>query len=125
MLHVSLPGCRVDDSTTVSLPSAGRHRASIKVDIGSDVERWWPLGYGQPHLHDLKVTFTPGHATSSGGATGAASSVHKQVGFKQVELVREPLTDGHDGETFFFRARISYPAMCSAAARHLSRSAPS
>lgn len=31
VLHVSLPGCCVDASTSVSLPSAGSHRASIKV----------------------------------------------------------------------------------------------
>lgn len=49
------------------------------------------------------MTFTPGHADASSGTSGGASSVCKYVGFKEVELVREPLADGHEGETFFFR----------------------
>ena len=50
-----------------------------------------------------QVTLTPKHAAANGTAGQITSSVSKRIGFKEVELVREPLTDGHEGETFFFR----------------------
>lgn len=125
---------------------------------------WWPLGYGQPHMHDLRVRLglhlcdgahadpfclllfpgrptetataaclvvlvTPDVAyaigvssivaspnelhlmrqvdfravpTADGGSAEVTSTVRKRVGFKHVQLVRRPLSGGHDGETFFF-----------------------
>ena len=47
------------------------------------------------------MSFTHTNAAAD-GSSGAASSVRKRIGFKEVQLVREPLADDHDGETFFF-----------------------
>ncbi len=47
----------------------------------------------------LQVSFTHGHAGANGDGS-ASSSISKRIGFKRVELVREPLPDG---ETFFFK----------------------
>ena len=42
----------------------------------SDIELWWPAGYGTQPLYDVNVTFTP--------ARGTAIAVSRRIGFRLV-----------------------------------------
>jgi hypothetical protein len=56
---------------------------------------WWPNGYGEPFLYDLRV--------NAQHATGAASISHR-LGFRRVELVEDDTAaGGTTGKTFYFK----------------------
>jgi beta-mannosidase len=52
----------------------------------SDVELWFPRGYGQPTLYTVDVAYCP---VSSSGSN--CQTLSKRIGFRTVELVQEPL----------------------------------
>lgn len=75
----------------------------MRVEAAS-FDLWWPRGYGplprgRRPLYTLSVTAQP---QPSGGAAPGPSSLERRVGFRSIELVRQPL-EGADGETFFFK----------------------
>ena len=65
-------------------------------------ELWWPVGYGGQTLYPFAIAYTP----SAGNAT-ANSTLYRSVGFRTMELVREPRTETFtlevQLESFYFR----------------------
>lgn len=56
---------------------------------------WWPNGYGEPYLYDLRVNAQ--HATGT-------SSISHRLGFRRVELVQDDTSaGGTPGKTFYFK----------------------
>ncbi|ADB63454.1 glycoside hydrolase family 2 sugar binding protein (plasmid) [Haloterrigena turkmenica DSM 5511] len=95
----------------------GHNEVTITLDV-SDPDLWWPNGYGDQPLYDLiiavdtkpeSVADDTDAVTADGGVTTAASSLlpdpaHEtstRIGFRELELVREPDGEG-DGESFTF-----------------------
>ena len=65
------------------------------MDSGYDL--WWPAGYGAQPLYQFDITFTPADESA-----GGASSLQRTIGFRQLQLVRQPLRNA-TGQSFFFR----------------------
>ena len=67
------------------LPSNPAHGDELSVVsltfIVEQPQLWWPVGYGQPALYSLNVTWQ--------GATEAVS-MQRRVGFRTIRVVREP-----------------------------------
>lgn len=57
--------------------------------VVEDVRRWWPRGYGDPHLYDLSVSIGPESADGSDPAT-PLDTWHGQLGFRTVRLDTRP-----------------------------------
>lgn len=77
------------ETREVALDSDDEIELSLTVE---DPDLWWPSTHGDQPLSDLDVT-----------VEGAEShSVTERIGFREIELVREPDEDG-DGEGFHFR----------------------
>ncbi len=78
-----------------------RVRATILV---SNVELWWPVGYGAQPLYSLTATFTPSSALSDDHDRPlfAPVSEDRQVGFRTVELVTDKYSN-QKGSSMFFR----------------------
>eukprot|EP00095_Tigriopus_kingsejongensis_P004036 maker-scaffold5_size1054832-snap-gene-4.13 protein:Tk04036 transcript:maker-scaffold5_size1054832-snap-gene-4.13-mRNA-1 annotation:"Beta-mannosidase" len=72
--------------------SLGFISVEIKRDQ-SNIDLWWPNGFGNQTLYDILVEFTD-------EATNELSSLTKKVGFRTVEVIQEPL---EKGRTFKFR----------------------
>ncbi|GAB4815645.1 hypothetical protein N2152v2_002691 [Parachlorella kessleri] len=107
----------------------GAVRRSVTVLVTPPFQLWWPHEFGAQAMYLLTVTYTPGNASEgevqgAGNAmaegqggdnatgqgegdtlVGRASSLERRIGFRQVELVKDPITlaDGSPGETFYFR----------------------
>ena len=60
----------------------------------TQIELWWPNGYGNQKLYTLNVVFTD--------TLNKNSSKSLKVGFRSVELVQEPMSIG-TGLTFYFK----------------------
>ena len=58
------------------------------------VELWWPNGYGEQKLYDLKVIIQDSQGYH------VDNKHHRKVGFRTVELVQEPLSQGL---SFYFK----------------------
>lgn len=85
------PG-RSTASQAVKVLAAGETAVNISVHA-SDVEPWWPNGYGAPTLYSLTVTWTA-------AGSGEVSSQTLSVGFRTVELVQDVVPGG---KNFYFR----------------------
>ncbi len=59
---------------------------------------WYPHGYGSQPLYNFQVSFSP-------AGNDQPSSLTRRLGFRTIELVREPLPKAKDpsAESFFFR----------------------
>lgn len=55
----------------------------IKLNIQKLVKKWWPNGYGQQNLYNLKVTFT--------SAKKEVVSKSLRFGFRTVELIQNKI----------------------------------
>ncbi|NGM67943.1 glycoside hydrolase family 2 protein [Natronolimnobius sp. AArcel1] len=86
-LEANLDGERATREVTLA---SGEDEATIALTV-SDPDLWWPNGYGEQPLSTLEVTLRNG---------AAAHTVTDRIGFRDLELVREPTEDG--GETFAF-----------------------
>ncbi|RUP49331.1 hypothetical protein BC936DRAFT_142764, partial [Jimgerdemannia flammicorona] len=65
------------------------------------VERWWPTGYGTPHLYDLKVAYQ--QHLSDENVKWVIHKTTKRIGFRTAHLVQEPYPDqAEPGESFYF-----------------------
>lgn len=74
----------------MNVECAGLHRFAV-----TDPILWWPNGYGDPHLYDLRV---------DAQTASFNSSVSHRLGFRRIELVQDDTTaGGTPGKTFFFK----------------------
>lgn len=81
---------RTDNELLTSAVCGFVDRFSVK-----NPKLWWPNGYGEAHLYDLRVDAH--HSTGS-------SSVHHKIGFRRVEFVQSDTTAGNTtGKTFYFK----------------------
>lgn len=73
-LTVSIPALNLQDKQAVDLDTAktASFVSTFKVNA-SDVELWWPLGYGSPSLYNVSIKYTP-----DSPACGAAGKVQQQ-----------------------------------------------
>jgi beta-mannosidase len=95
----------------------GHNEITVALEV-SDPDLWWPNGYGDQPLYDLTVAVDAepvlkpsgtDTVTADGGVTRGKSSIpgdpsHERstrIGFRDLELVREP-DQGDDGESFTF-----------------------
>jgi beta-mannosidase len=69
----------------------GENAVELAMSVNAP-ELWWPTGYGGQKLYDVAVSFC--------GAGGQTDGLTTRVGFRALELVREP---DEKGESFFFR----------------------
>ena len=70
---------REGKTLTVVSPSDGKFSASVKI---SDVELWWPVGYGNQPLYDFEIQLLDSQGS-------LLEIVPKKLGFRSVELVSE------------------------------------
>ncbi|MFB6128862.1 MAG: glycoside hydrolase family 2 protein [Halorhabdus sp.] len=82
-----------ETTETVAL-DAGAQDVSLTLAV-SDVDLWWPNGYGDQPLYDLAVTITD----RSGDGDPISHTVTDRLGFRELELVVEPDTAG---SSFYF-----------------------
>jgi beta-mannosidase len=89
-LRLSGPGVEVTAREELSV-TAGDSVREVRLEVEAP-ELWWPNGYGQQPLYDLEARLV------SGGTE--VDSCSRRLGFRRVELVREP---DERGESFLFR----------------------
>ena len=80
-------------SGTMTRDSGDRWTAELRVEK-KFVETWWPNGYGDQRLYDLRVVI------EDGDLNVVDDKHHRRVGFRTVELVQEPLSQGL---SFYFK----------------------
>lgn len=74
----------------ISLKSEGEYKTTFTVD---QPKLWWPNGYGEQNLHELKFTIRD-------GSDNVLHQSTKTIGIRTAEVVQKP--DKH-GKSFFFR----------------------
>ncbi|MCD2440891.1 glycoside hydrolase family 2 protein [Agromyces sp. SYSU K20354] len=79
-LDVEVAGVRVE-----SVIPAGDSEARVRVELDS-VERWWPAGYGEQPLYDVRVRL--------GAAGRVLDEATRRVGFRTVRWNTTPDADG-------------------------------
>ena len=77
--------------------------AALQILVDANTfELWWPVGYGGQTLYPFAIAYTP-----SAGNSTSNSTLYRSVGFRTMELVREPRTETFtleiQLESFYFR----------------------
>jgi beta-mannosidase len=83
---------------TVRVDSKTKLDHLLRWDLQSQVDLWWPIGYGSQARYTVEVSLL----TSDGSIL---DSQRKTIGFRRVLLVQEPLNDADQygkGKTFLF-----------------------
>ncbi len=70
---------------------AGENEVNLELLVPNP-KRWWPNGMGEQNLYSLSIVFV--------GALGEVDTHTERIGFRTVELVREP---DAQGESFYFK----------------------
>ncbi|WP_126664565.1 beta-mannosidase [Haloterrigena salifodinae] len=114
-----LLAAEVADTATHEVRDVAEGRSEVTVGLEvSDPDLWWPNGYGDQPLYDLTVAVgaktesvsdNTDVVTADGGVTTANSSfppdaAHEtttRIGFRDLNLIREPDQEGN-GESFAF-----------------------
>jgi len=101
-IEIAIPGARSPGGAARASKEVKLRKGENRVDLTLEIdspELWWPHGYGEQKLYTLHLAFA--------GARGEADRITRRIGFRTVELVREPDaepdTQGREGESFFFR----------------------
>eukprot|EP00756_Hemistasia_phaeocysticola_P048317 Hpha_TRINITY_DN22747_c0_g1::TRINITY_DN22747_c0_g1_i1::g.34296::m.34296/K01192/E3.2.1.25, MANBA, manB; beta-mannosidase len=81
--NVTVPVALTRPAGVVSSPGRAAVHAVLPARVGTDVELWWPLHYGSPHLHTVTATVTWDHGTA---AVATSTTLVKRVGFRSVGL---------------------------------------
>lgn len=81
-------------------------KATLQV---SNVELWWPIGYGSQKLYSLTAAFTE---TGRRAKRGPLSVLEERiVGFRAVELITEPYPN-QKGKAMYFRVNgVPHPCL--------------
>jgi len=87
-VEVSVAGARASRGVELS---RGENRARLSL-LARRPSLWWPAGCGESRLYGLDASFV--------GSGGERHGLARRIGFRTVELVREP---DERGESFFFR----------------------
>jgi beta-mannosidase len=81
---------KLESASTVHLLQQGQQEVPLELHV-EEPRLWWPVGYGDPALYDLRLELL---------AREEQSNISRQIGLRTVELVTEPLPNG---ESFYFR----------------------
>jgi beta-mannosidase len=90
-VSISLPQLKIQTSQSVSF-NLGENLVTFSIPV-SNPELWWPNGYGAPNLYQLSAQFT---------SSGEMDSKSIYIGFRSVEIVKEPIEDS-PGLSFYFQ----------------------
>lgn len=74
-----------------SLVSTDNATTPVRLLIDPPPLLWWPWDMGQPNLYNLSV-----HLECSIGGAKVVSSSTKSIGFREIDVVREPLLGGEE-----------------------------
>ncbi|KIM32355.1 glycoside hydrolase family 2 protein [Serendipita vermifera MAFF 305830] len=61
-----------------------------------EIALWWPVGYGSPDLYDLEINLRNNNGD-------VLDCVSRSVGFRDVQLIQIPLSNGSPGTSFYFK----------------------
>nr|CAD7205356.1 unnamed protein product [Timema douglasi] len=82
---------------TLDLSEGRQHHRNVSLEIGGDIEWWFPNGLGNQKLYNLSVVFT--------GAANERNEITFFYGFHDHELVEDPVDPDNPslGRTFYIR----------------------
>lgn len=90
-----------DNTPSASIPAGiGTHMVDLPTIVGQRIERWWPNGMGGQRRYLLNLRVRP--IDPENGFSGYVAHRGFSVGFREIELIREPDPHG-GGEGFRFR----------------------
>ncbi|XP_013184621.2 beta-mannosidase-like [Amyelois transitella] len=100
---------RAQKEVNVHTKEDGTAELDIDMVVNEDlIKLWWPNGYGEQNLYDLRVFL------STQGAREEVSRKHVRIGFRTIELIQEDAsrvlgnTTAGQGLTFYFKIN-GYP----------------
>jgi beta-mannosidase len=83
------------------LESSGEVELSMTVD---DPDLWWPAGHGNQPLYELQVAVEERNNSGKRDGQSGSHRVTNRLGFREVELIRDPDADeAKEGESFYMR----------------------
>ncbi|KAK7092217.1 beta-mannosidase-like [Littorina saxatilis] len=96
-LAITLDKTSISETHNVSVSTQVNWvEVNITVPQSTNVQLWWPNGYGNQTLYDVIFTFT--------SSDGEMTSQKRRIGFRTAELVQDPVSaDPKQGLTFYFR----------------------